>query len=76
MVLDFSQNNIFAVFETTETGMVALKHFSSLPNSESEKKEYVISDVHICGEKHDTRFGAKHIGESGTVSLIYQKHNY
>lgn len=76
MVLDFSQNNLFAVFETTETGMVALKHFSSLPNSEPEKKEYAISDVHICGEKYDARFGAKHIGESGTVSLKYQKHNY
>lgn len=76
MVLDFSQNKLFAVFETTETGMVVLKHFSSLPNSESEKKEYAVSDVHICGEKYDARFGAKHMGESGTVSLKYQKHNY
>lgn len=76
MVLDFSQNKLFAVFETTETGMVVLKHFSSLPNSESGKKEYAVSDVHICGEKYDARFGAKHMGESGTVSLKYQKHNY
>ena len=76
MILDFSQNNIFAVFDITEQEKVALKHFSSLPYSDLKKGDYVISDIHICGEKHDYRFGAKHIGESGTESLKYQKHNY
>ncbi len=31
MILDFSQNNMFIVFEVTESNDVALKHFSSAP---------------------------------------------
>ena len=76
MVFDFSQNKIFAYFEITDQEHVSLTHFSSLPKSETVRNEHVISDIHICGAKHDNRFGAKHVGESGAVSLKYQKYHY
>lgn len=78
MILDFSQNNLFVVFEITEENNVALKQFSVLGAVNDEKKadNCLISDVHICGDMPDDRFGAKHVGESGRISLKYQKHNY
>ncbi|MDY2937281.1 MAG: alpha-galactosidase, partial [Fusicatenibacter sp.] len=55
---------------------MALTHFSSLPKPKEERNAFCISDIHICGEKNDARFGAKHVGESEAESLKYQKHNY
>ena len=78
MILDFSQNNLFVVFEITEANNVALKHFSMLEMTNVDKKtdNCLVSDIHLCGDKPDDRFGAKHVGESGRMSLKYQKHNY
>lgn len=80
MILDFSQNNLFVVFEITEDNTVALKHFSSRAmTSEDEGKsaeQCLISDVHIFDGITDARFGSKHVGESGRISLKYQKHDY
>ena len=78
MILDFSQNNLFVVFEITEANNVALKHFSVLEMTNEDKKadNCLVSDIHISGDKPDDRFGAKHGGESGRMSLKYQKHNY
>ena len=77
MILDFSQNNLFVVFEITEANNVALKHFSSIEMADKDKNadNCFISDIHISGDKPDNR-GAKHSGESGRISLKYQKHNY
>ena len=38
MILDFSQNNLFVVFEITEANNVALKHFSMLEMTNVDKK--------------------------------------
>ena len=37
MILDFSQNNLFVVFEITEANNVALKHFSSIEMADKDK---------------------------------------
>lgn len=78
MILDFSQNNLFVVFEITEEKNVALKHFSAFApaNEDKDAEQCLISDIHICGDKPADRFGLKHIGESGRMSLKYQNHNY
>jgi alpha-galactosidase len=78
MILDFSQNNLFVVFEITKENNVALKHFSMLAtvNNDKNADNCLVSDIHLCGDKPDDRFGAKHVGESGRMGLKYQKHNY
>lgn len=78
MILDFSQNNIFAVFEITKDNHVALKHFSSFPPGNIDKNMdlCLLSDIHISGGDSDERFGAKHMGESEYFSLKYKQHRY
>lgn len=78
MILDFSQNSLFVIFEITEDNNVTLNHFSKLPPSDKDKikRNSLISDINIFGSKQDGRFGAKHIGESEITSLKYKKHNY
>ncbi|MGM9682419.1 MAG: glycoside hydrolase family 36 protein [Eubacteriales bacterium] len=78
MILDYSQNGIYIVFEITEAGQVALKHFSAVPMQECDKalEPCLISDIHLCGGNPDDRFGAKHIGASESLKLSYQSHAY
>ena len=78
MVLDFSQNNLFILFEITDTNNVTLKHFSAGAPAESTKNLNwcSISDIHICGENPKDHHGAKHTGTYGSSALKYQKHNY
>lgn len=78
MKLDFSQEKMHILFEITEQGYVLLKHFSSVPFSEDNKKteQCFISDIHIAGENPDDRFGAKHTGSSQRRQLKYAKHTY
>ncbi len=79
MLLDFSQNNMYVLFEITENQNVALKYFSNAELKGSEKKDIddcLISDVHISGEIPDGRFGAKHVETSEMKKLKYEKHNY
>ncbi len=78
MILDFSQNNMFVIFEITENNNVALKHFAAVPISDENKFTEVclISDVGVCGGMTDGRFGAKHVEESESKSLKYQRHDY
>lgn len=78
MILDYSQNNMFVVFELTATNNVALKHFSAAPMKKEEKdlSGCVISDIHICGENPTGHLGAKHAGSYGSTALQYKKHNY
>ena len=48
MILDFSQNNIFVVFEITDNNNVALKYFSMLPPSIVDKNsEHCLTRVTI-----------------------------
>lgn len=78
MILDYSQNGLYVVFEITEAGQVALKHFSAVPMQEGDKalEPCLISDIHLCGGNPDDRFGAKHIGASESLKLRYQSHAY
>ena len=78
MILDFSQNNIFVVFEITESNNVALRHFSAHAMADEDKNanHCLVSDIHISGGRPDDRFGAKHCGESKRMSLKYQNHNF
>lgn len=78
MILDFSQNNLFVVFEITKENNVALKHFSATATANEDKNadNCLVSDIHISGDMPNDRFGLKHIGESGRMSLKYQKHDY
>ena len=78
MILDFSQNNFFVVFEITDDNNVVLKHFSTLPQPDENKNTNacLISDIHICGDIPNDRFGSKHVGESARMSLKYVNHRY
>ena len=78
MILDFSQNSLYVIFEITEDNNVALKHFSAIAPANADKNadSCLVSDIHISGDIRNDRFGSKHTGESGRLSLKYQKHNY
>lgn len=78
MLLDFSQNNMFVQFEITEEQNVALKHFSNVAPKNDDKAldACLISDVHICGDMPDGRWGAKHIVTSEMAKLKYKEHKY
>lgn len=78
MILDYSQNGLYVVFEITDTGQVALRHFSAVPMQEDNKdpQQCLISDIHLCGSNSDDRFGAKHFGASESLKLSYQSRAY
>ena len=81
MLLDFSQNGIYIVFEIDGKGGVSLRHFST-QEKECERKNAKnlsscrIVDVHVAGEDVDDHHGAKHTGSSRINTLKYVTHRY
>lgn len=77
MILDFSQNNIKAIFEVDENGIVTLNELC-VPSYKSElaknKKYCHIVDIHISGENADDHHGSKHTGASSNATLRYKSH--
>lgn len=78
MVLDYSQNGIYAVFEITEDKTVALRHFLNKKEGEKEKnlKWCSVADVHISGGNPNDHHGGKHTGVSSLETLKYAEHKY
>lgn len=77
MTLDFSQNNIKAIFEINDDQTVTLNEFGVADytsNIKKDKKYCQIVDVHVCGENPDDHHGPKHTGASSTFSLKYKTH--
>lgn len=81
MILDYSQNGLFMIFEIDGSGGVSLRHFSS---NEKEFERSVpknlrncrIIDVHVSGEDLDDHHGAKHTDSSRGNTLKYVTHRY
>ena len=79
MILDFSQNGLYMIFEVDDGGLVSLRHFSTQEKEFPRKKnlQYCrIVDVHCAGENPNDHHGFKHIGGSRTNKLKYVTHRY
>ncbi|MBQ8408735.1 MAG: alpha-galactosidase [Clostridia bacterium] len=81
MLLDFSQNGLYMVFEVDEAGFVSLRHFSSnekesLRQTPKNLRYCRIVNIHCTGENPDDHHGAKHSGASRDNSLKYVTHRY
>ena len=79
MIFDFSQNNMYVIFETTADNKLILKHFSVNNQHIVERSSNygrTIVDVHVCGENPNDHHAAKHTGSSGAYSLKYDTHRY
>ncbi|MBR2354437.1 MAG: alpha-galactosidase [Clostridia bacterium] len=77
MILDFSKNGLYLVFEVDEKERLLLKHFSCKkqdPELVKSGTPFAVGDVHVTGEDQDDHHGGKHTGHSGTRSLRYVSH--
>lgn len=81
MILDFSQNGIYMVFEVDSENAVSLRHFSNC-EKEFERikpknlRSCRIVDIQVAGEDVDDHHGYKHIASSRANSLKYVTHRY
>ena len=77
MILDFSKNGLYLIFEVDESERLLLKHIScKAPDPELVKagSAFSVGDVHVTGMDQDDHHGAKHTGHSGTKTLRYVSH--
>ena len=81
MLLDFSQNGLYCIFEIDSANKVALRHFST-NEKECERNQPKalhscrIVDIHVAGEDVDDHHGAKHTCSSRSNTLRYVTHRY
>ena len=81
MILDYSQNGFYMIFEIDGENKVSLRHFST-QEKEIERKNPKnlrscrILDVHVAGEDVDDHHGYKHTGASRCNTLKYVTHRY
>ena len=81
MILDYSQNGLYCIFEIDRENKVSLRHLST-NEKECERAQAKnlqscrIVDVHIAGEDVDDHHGAKHTGSSRSNTLKYVAHRY
>lgn len=81
MLLDFSQNGFYIVFEIDEERKVYLRHFSTQEKEYERKnpknpRSCRIVDIHVAGEDVDDHHGYKHTGASRSNTLKYVTHRY
>lgn len=81
MILDFSQNGLYMIFEIDGDDGVSLRHFSTNEKELEGKKvknlrSCRIVDVHCTGENPDDHHGYKHTGSSRGNTLKYITHRY
>lgn len=79
MILDFSQNGLYMIFEVDDGGLVSLRHFSTQEKEFPRKKnlQYCrIVDVHCAGENPNGHHGYKHTDSSRGNKLKYVTHRY
>ncbi len=74
MILDFSKNGLYLVFEVDEKGCLLFKHFSCKEQNPELVKTgacFAVGDVHVTEEDQEDHHGGRHTGHSGTKSLRY-----
>lgn len=81
MILDYSQNGFYMIFEIDGENKVSLRHFSTQEKEYERKnpknlRSCRILDVHVAGEDVNDHHGAKHTGASRRNTLKYVTHRY
>lgn len=81
MLLDYSQNGLYIVFEIDGEGGVSLRHFSNQEKewerkTEKDLRACRIVDIQIAGEDVDDHHGYKHTGAWRSNTLKYVTHRY
>jgi len=81
MILDFSQNGFYMIFEIDGENTVSLRHFSTQEREFERKaaknlRSCRIVDIHCAGEDADDHHGYKHTGSSRSNTLKYVTHRY
>lgn len=79
MILDFSQDLFYMIFEVTDIGSVILKHFSNRepdPDLNARPDFRNIVNIHVSGEDQNDHHFFKHTASSGDRTLRYVSHKY